>query len=270
MFTPEYFQLIGNENISSNHRACIEDFLKKLISSNPGNIETVILYGGLVRDARSFDSWSDIDVIVIFQDIVARSTASLSVILHQLSSAYSVRIDLTQLSLKDLTDECLVNVCYNGEVINALSIRDNVSIALFGKAPRVTFTLEQEQQAAVFYLVNTLSLLRRYFVEVVYKNGFQNTDYNDIMRIVRWTFSIIRASLRLFNIFEHPYEYSLPHLRQHFPNLNTSVLSQLIEIRKDVTKISFTPDLAREVELFVEVYVSLVLHRYYNGDETHK
>ena len=230
--TSDYLQFRNNKQFSKKYRDCIKELINNIIASNLKNIETILLFGGIVRDSKVFKEWSDIDIVVIFKDITKRSAADLAKILQQLESRYSIRIDLIQISLKELTDERLAGCFLNSGIINALSMRENVSILVFGHVPSVSFTTEQEKQAAIFYIVNTLNLFREYLIEVFYRNNLEEHIKTDFKRIIRWVFSIIRASLRLFDIYTHPYEYSLPFVRQIFPEVDTSLLLQLIRIRK--------------------------------------
>jgi len=164
--------------------------------------------------------------------------------------------------LKELTDERLARCCFNSEIINALSMRENVSIVVFGHVPSVSFTTEQEKQAAILYIMNTLALFRRYLIEVLYRDNVEEHIKADLKRIIRWVFSIIRSSLRLFDIYTHPYEYSLPFVRQIFPEVDTSLLLQLIRIRKNISTVDNTSELVQEIEIFIEEYVVLSLRRY--------
>lgn len=260
--TSDYIQLINNKQLNKEYRDCLKELINNIIANNPENIETILLYGGIVRDSKVFNEWSDIDIVVVFKDITKRSAVDLAKVIQQLETRYSIRIDLTQISLKELTDERLARCCFNSEIINALSARENVSIVVFGNVPSVSFTPEQEKQAAILYIMNTLALFRRYLIEVLYRDNVEEHVKADLKRIIRWVFSIIRASLRLFDIYTHPYEYSLPFVKQIFPEVDTSLLLQLIRIRKNISTVDNTSELVQEIEIFIEEYVALSLRRY--------
>lgn len=263
--TPSYLRLLDDKQISKKYRYCLEELITNIIAHNPDNIEAILLYGGIVRDSRIFDEWSDIDIIVVFEDMITRDAIDLAEILEQLEAQYSIRIDLTQISLKELIDERLARCCFNSEIINALSLRENVSTLVFGRLPNINFTPRQEKEAAIFYIMNTLSLFRRYLVEVLYRGNVEDHIKTDLIRITRWTFSTIRASLRLFDIYTHPYEYSLSYLSRIFPELDTSILSRLIHLRKNITRVDDVPEfiqLIQKAELFIEEYAALCLGRY--------
>ena len=271
--TEDYSQLLNNKQIDKRYRDCLEGLVSNIVANNPQNIEAILLYGGIVRDLTIFDGWSDIDIIVIFRDITKRNAFELAKIIQRLETMYSIRIDLTQISLKELTDEKLAKCCFNSEIINALSMRENVSILVFSRIPNVNFTPEQEKQAALFYITNTLGLFRRYITEGLYRGNVEDHIKADLKRIIRWVFSIIRASLRLFNIYTHPYEYSNPYLKQIFPELDVSLLVQLTLLRKNINKVNNISELiqiAQKVEVFVEEYVALCLRRYINEVERNK
>lgn len=273
MLTIDYLQLLNNKQLNKKYRDCLGELINNIIVNNPENIETILLYGGVVRDSKFFDEWSDIDIIIVFKDITKRSAINFAEIIQQLETRYSIRIDLTQISLEQLTDERLTKCYFNSEIINALSMRENVSIVVFGRLPNVSCTSEQEKQAAVFYMVNTLTLFRRYLVEVLYRGDVEEHIKEDLKRIIRWTFSIIRASLRLFNIYTHPYEYTLPFVKQTFPEVDTSLLKQLINIRENINTVDDSFEffqMLQKLEIFIEKYVTLSLRRYADGIERNK
>jgi len=188
--TSDYLQFLNNKQLSKKYRDCIRELTNNIIDSNLKNIETILLFGGIVRDSKAFKEWSDIDIIVIFKDITKRSAADLAKILQKLKLRYSIRIDLIQVSLKELTDERLARCFFNSGIINALSMRKNVSILVFGHVPSVNFITEQEKQAAMLYIVNTLALFREYLIEVLYRNNVEEHIKADFKRIIRWVFSI--------------------------------------------------------------------------------
>ena len=271
--TLDYLHLLRNEQINEKYRNCLQELINNIIADSYENIEAILLYGGVVRDSKVFDNWSDIDIIVVFKDITKRSASNLAEILQRLEAQYSIRIDLTQISLRELTDGRLTRCYFSSEVINALSMRDNVSIVAFGDIPAVSFTSEQEKQAAIFYIMTTLGLLRRYFVEVLYRGNAEDHIKADLRRIIRWLFSIIRASLRLFNIYTHPYEDSLPHLERIFPELDISLLAHLTGLRKNINRVDNASEMiqvAQRIEIFIEEYVALCLGRYVDEIERNK
>lgn len=263
MLTSDCKELLSNQQIDQEYRDCLREFIDGVVAHNPENVETILLYGGLVRDAKVFDKWSDIDLIVVFGDISKRSAIGLARVKQQLESRYSIRIDLSQLSSVELTDESLRQFCYSSEIINALSMREDVSIVLFGDMPSVHFPTEQEKQAAICYISSTLASFRRYLTEVAYKGTPRVSAASILGRIVRWTFSIVRASLRLFDIYSHPYTYSLEYVEQLFPEVDLSLLNRLILLRENVATEEKELSIIGDVESFIESYVPLVMRRYY-------
>lgn len=268
--TPDYMRIINDKQLTKRYRDCLAELIHDLVSHNSENVETILLYGGIVRDSKVFDEWSDIDIIVIFGDINQRSATDLAGLIHIIENKYSIRIDLTQISLREVTNEKLAKLNNNSEIVNALSMRDDVATVVYGHLPELDFTLEQEKQAAIFYIMNTLALFRRYLVEVAYRGNLEAHARTDLKRTSRWMFSIIRASLRLFDVYSHPYQYSLEHLQRLFPELDTSLPKQLIEMRESFKNIDIPSDIIHRVEIFVENYVVLSLERYYDEVERHR
>lgn len=271
--TLDYLQLLNNEQINEKYRNCLKELINNITVSNHDNIQAILLYGGVVRDSKVFDDWSDIDIIVVFKDIMKRSAVDLTKILQRLEAQYFIQIDLTQISLREVTDDRLTKCYLSSEVINTLSMTDNVSIVAFGDISIVSFTAEQEKQAAIFYIGNTLGLLRRYYVEVLYRGNVEDHIKADLRRIIRWVFSITRASLRLFNIYTHPYEDSLPYLKRIFPELDMSLLARLTGLRKNINALNDALEMiqvAQKIEIFIEEYVALCLGRYIDEIESNK
>lgn len=268
--TPDYIRIIGNKQLSKKYKDCLAGLVSGLIAHNPENIESILLYGGIVRDSKVFDEWSDIDIIVIFRDITKRNALDLATLIHRLENEYSIRIDLAQISLREITNEKLAKWNNNSEIVNALSMRENVSIVVYGHLPELSFTTEQEKQAAIYYIMNTLGLFRKYLVEVVYRDSLEEHIRTDLKRISRWMFSIIRASLRLFDIYAHPYQYSLEYMERVFPEVDTSLPKQLIEMRENYNKVEIPLEIIHEIEIFIENYVVLTLERYYDEVEGYR
>ena len=110
-----------------------------------------------------------------------------------------------------------------------------------------------------FYIDHTLGVLRRYLVENVYSSRANDNLTPAVARITRWVFSIIRASLRLFDIYVHPYRPSLTQLETMFPELDMSVLYVLLEMRDAPKKICIDPSFFASVEAFTEKYSAFIL-----------
>jgi predicted nucleotidyltransferase len=272
MVTPEYLGLLKSKQISQEYRCCLAKLVDGIIADNPRNIETILLYGGIVREGKSLDGWSDIDIVVVFKDITKRDTVKLAALLHKLEKQYCTRVDLTQVSLSELKDLTLLRYCANSELINALSMRKGVSILVFGQLPYFNVHTDQEKQAAIFYITNTVSIFRRYVVEVLYRGESDEHIKAGLIRITRWVFSIVRASLRLFDVYTHPYEYCLPYMNQLFPEEDFSLLERLIQIRENIDSVNIAVmrDMIPQVESFVEKYTRLALRRYANEAKGHK
>ena len=190
----------------------------------------------------------------------------LSKIQNKTSIHHSVRIDITQVSLQDIEEKELLDSCMNSEVINALSMRENVSIVLYGNHPNFSIPLEQEKQAAICYINNTIYQYRRFMIDIVFSDSENNLTKKYLPRAIRWTFSVVRSSLRLFDIYTHPYEYCLPYIKTLFPNIDITILHELLNIRNSYPQIVATASLYQDIEQFLEQYIRTVLRRYFNYD----
>ena len=217
----------------------------------------------MVRDKAPKLGWSDIDLIIIFIDILKRNPMLLSKIQNKTSIDHTIRIDITQISLQDIEEKALLDSCMNSEVINALSMRKDVSIVLYGNHPNFSISVDQEKRAAVCYINNTIYQYRRFMIDIVFSDSDNICSKKYLPRAIRWTFSIVRASLRLFNIYTHPYEYSLPYVKEIFPNFDISILYKLIEIRDSFQEENIDISIFQEIEYFLENYNRIVTKRYH-------
>lgn len=265
MYTDAYNILLSKRSLDP-YISCLDEFVRGVVTAHNDNIYSIILFGGLVRDPVPIPEWSDIDLIIIFFDMYRRDSISLARIQNDVSSRYSIRIDLTQVSLPDIEDKALLRSCMNSELINALSMRENVSVVLYGAKPTLVVPKGQEKLAAIFYMNNTLILYRRFLVETVFLSGFQNVSTSDLPRAIRWTFSVVRASLRLFDIYTHPYDYSLPYIRTLFPSIDLTLLCTLLKIRNSYPQVLATASVFQDIERFLEHYIVMVLRKYYSND----
>lgn len=243
----------------SAYDACLKSFVAQLLAGNTDNVHCVVLYGGLVRDGKPILGWSDIDLVVLFRDILARNAATLATLIDRTQAQFGIRIDLTQIDLRWLLDPVLAVNCFNSEVLNSLAMRSNVSTLIYGTLPHIVFSPEHEKMAARFYIDYTLGLFRRYLVEDVYSHRAKDNLAAAVPRITRWVFSIIRASLRLFDVYVHPYRPSLTQLETMFPGLDISIPYALLGMRDDPKKICIDPSLFASVEAFVETYSAFIL-----------
>jgi hypothetical protein len=242
-----------------NYDACLGSFLTGFMAENPDNIRCVVLYGGLVRDSQPIPGWSDIDLIAVFEDIRERDPLKLALLLERTEAAFRIRIDLTQFDMRWLLDPSLLASSFSSEVLNCLAMRPNVSRLLCGALPHLAISPDQERLAARFYIDHTLGLFRRYLVEHVYRGSFEDDRIHSVARVTRWLFSIIRASLRLFDLFVHPYSPSLEELGILFPHLDLTVPYSLLQLRMKPAVIRADHALFISVETFLEGYVPFIL-----------
>jgi len=248
-----------NANCDNDYGPCLRSFLTSLLKENATNITSIVLFGGLVRDGAPIPGWSDIDLLVIFRKILHRNAQRLAVLIDQTQAEYGVCIDLTQIDGEALLDPLLLANCYNSEILNALAMRTNVSTVIYGTLPRVYIPSDHEKMAARFYIDHTIALFRRYLIEHVYRVGSQEHYGRNVARVTRWLFSIIRASLRLFDIYVHPYEPSLEQVTVLFPEIDLSVPYALLVLRKNPETIRVDYALFHSIERFLQEYVTHVL-----------
>ncbi len=228
-YSIEYMELLNG--LSEKYRQCLEGFIREFCAANGSNLKGVILYGGLVRDKSVLPGWSDIDIAVIYRKISERNILLNTSIKRYYELTFQIRIDLNEIDSCELS-EGLISIQYHGEYTNALAFRKQVSISVFREHPVYLPDVETERRTSIFYINDTLFRYRKYLNE----NDFTRPGSAILLpRIVRWYFSIVRASLRLFGIYSDPYEASIEHLREIAPSLDISVLEELAVGRRNCT-----------------------------------
>lgn len=228
-YSVEYLDLLSRLN--QQYRQCLDGFIKEFSEANKGNLNGIILYGGLVRDEMALPEWSDIDIAVIYQEMSGRDIFKNTVIKQRYEQSFKIRIDLNEVDTTELAPG-LISIQYHSELTNALAFRRQVSISVFQESPTCQPDLEAEKRTAVFYINDTLFRYRKYLNE----NDFSRSGCGALVpRVVRWYFSIIRASLRLFGIYSAPYEESIEHLKAISPALDLSIMEDLAAWRRNGT-----------------------------------
>lgn len=248
------------------HRA-IEEFRDGLLKQNPNNVWAIILFGGLVRDHAIAPAWSDIDLIVVFEHIRLRDSMQLASLIDTLETRYSLRLDVAQVDIRELTDPSLLPAFSNSAVINAVICLPTVGILLHGNLPSIEFSDIQIASAQIGYITTTLAAFREHLIEVLYRKHDPKQRQEYVPRLIRWTFSIVRASLRLFDVWTHPYVDSVAALNKLFPDIDTRLLDRLIAIRERFNSFDITddPTLLLDIETFIETFVPFVMSRYYRN-----
>jgi hypothetical protein len=177
-----------------------------------------------------------------------------------------IRLDVAEISGVEVSDPGRAQFFMNSALVAALTGVPDVGLLLWGQMPTCAFTSTQVTQAHVYYVCNTLTSFREYLIEVLYRSDNPEHRRRCLQRIVRWTFSIVRASLRLFGLWVHPYDDSIRVLRSLSFRADSSVLDRLAEMRRNFSNATSPPgELFTEVETFLEAYVPEVLQRYSDG-----
>lgn len=228
-YNVEYLELL--RGLDEKYRQCLDGFMNEFCAANERNLEGIILYGGLVRDRAAMPGWSDIDIAVIYQNISERNIFMNASIKKRYERTFQIRIDLNEIDSCEVSTG-LISIQYHSEFSNALAFRKQVSISVLREHPVYLPDVESERRASIFYINDTLFRYRKYLNE----NDFaQPGSAALIPRVVRWYFSIVRASLRLMGIYSDPYEESVAHLKEVVPSFDISVLEELAAERRKGT-----------------------------------
>lgn len=258
-YSIEYLELCGRLNES--YRQCLDGFIKEFCRANRDNLMGVVLYGGLVRDGAALPGWSDIDIAIIYQKISDRNIYLNSSIKRYYEQTFQIRIDLNEIDSRELHSG-LISIQYHSEFTNALAFRNQASVSVFREHPACLPDEESEKRTAIFYINDTLFRYRKYLNE----NDFNQSGSAALVpRVVRWYFSMIRASLRLFGIYSNPYEESIEHLKEIAPLLDISVLEELAAGRRNCTlsrlEDQYVPMLMQRIDQSINGFIAFLNER---------
>lgn len=258
--TEDYSEL--RKKLPQNYSNCLDYFLQHLLSLYENIIECIILYGGLVRDQNAIDGWSDIDLLIVYTNIDLRDSIVLNHLIFDTQTRFNIKLDINELMLVEISTHIIPSLNYHGEYLNVLQLRENVSILVFGSLHQITITRTMEKKAALVYINTTYYQLRKYIID-------NPPDIVGLKRITKWTFSIVRASLRLFDIFSHPYDESIMYITQLFKDeIDVSLLNKLLNVRNTPSEsisIEYLESLFMDIPLFLEKYFSII-QVYLNND----
>lgn len=231
----EYFELINIIGPDSTYANCLNKFVESAISIEGDNISSIILFGGLVRDKKFINGWSDIDILIIFNDLNKRNIFWLSSIISDTYVNYDLRLDITQIGLAEVSGRVNQSLILNGEILNCLAMRKDVSLLIYGDNVPIYFSEEVEREVAIHYISNTILQFRRYLIENIrIENG--TIEKVHVSRIIKWIFSILRSYLRIYGIYAHTYEYLLPHLNKYYPGIDFPFIKSLLLYRQDAAE----------------------------------
>ena len=249
------------------YQKCINEFISKLSEKFLNEIIAVILQGGAARDSTPIKSWSDIDLIIIFEEYNPLLTKFLGEISNKLNIKYTLRMDFKVVYRCDIKDSFRRTKYCSSEVMNALNKR-GIKI-LYGSIDSIKLDGFDEKEAVYVYLNVTLLVFRQYYMDNIYYN-FDNSNYKTyLQRILRMVFSIIRSSLRLLDIYVNPYRESLTKLKKLniLSQRDLNLLEKLISIRSnfeslDTTNNEYFLELFADIERFVEYYINFAIDNF--------
>lgn len=253
-----------DKTLDLKYQECINEFVTNVSNLLKNELQVIILHGGLVRDISPIKYWSDIDLILLFKQYSTLITKYLSKTVNEFENRFNLRLDINLVYQYDLKNDFYKAKYYNSEIINALNQR-NIRI-LYGSLDTINSNSFNEKEAVYVYLNSTQNLFRRYYIENIYRNLDSNNCKVYLQRIIRWIFSIIRSSLRLYNIYVNPYQESLAELKKIniLPQKNILLIEKLILIRADFDKLDTTNIadflvLFADIEDFVEYYINVII-----------
>lgn len=251
--------------IDIEKKACIEEIVYNICSIGKKEMTAIVLLGGINREKIIIDGWSDLDLILIWKNISCKSLKFVSKVINNIEKKYDIRIDINQILEKEIVNDVYKEFLFNGIIINSLK-RNDQHIVLFGRIPEISISDEQEKSAALYYINQMLFWQREYFIEFIYKKESIRKYYPQLLRR---TFSIVRASLRLFDIFCNPYEESINNLEKIFPKYNVLLLKKLLYIRSNfkIIKENELKRTADNIHKFIESYIPFIIKEYSEYDK---
>ncbi len=241
---------------------CVHDFVSGVLENEIENVKAILLIGSINREKKIIQDWSDLDFIVIWKNFQKVDLGRLADTVERIETKYSLRIDLNQISESELSDITYSQYLYNGIIMNAIK-RAHQHQILYGSLPDFQITDQQEKQAALFYINQMLFWQREYFIETLLRTN----DLKDkFPQLLRRTFSIARASLRLFDIYCNPYEETIENIESIFPECKFETLQKLLLIKNNYSSIEVSKleECLIEISHFIETFIPMVLRKY-NG-----
>ncbi len=239
---------------------CVNDFISGILENEIENVKAILLIGSINREKKIIQDWSDLDFIIIWKNLQKLNFERLASTIERIESKYSLRIDLNQISEAELSDITYSQCLYNGIIMNAIK-RPHQHQILFGSLPDFQITDQQEKQAALYYINQMLFWKREYFIETLFRTSNLKDNFPQLLRR---TFSIVRASLRLFDIFCNPYEDTIENAENVFPEFKFEVLQKLHLIKNNYSSIEVCKleETLIEISNFIETFIPLVLRKY--------
>lgn len=244
---------------------CIDEFIDRINCVQVGSLTAVLLHGGLAREKTPISDWSDIDLVIIV-DPNRNATQRISEIKRNTEIHHGIRLDVNLIYTSDIDDNTTRANIFNSEILNALSMRS--SVVIWGAFDGVDIPLSQGFNADLTYISTTISLFRRYLIEAAYSEETPENFGFHIQRLTRWTFSMVRASLRMEGVYIDPYEDTANYFSSrsygHVPLLRTlSELRRNFYTQKKRIDEDYYASIIPNIEMFVEEYVSNILRKKY-------
>jgi hypothetical protein len=180
--------------------------LKELILHEIGSsVSSIIAFGGAARNDGIIPGWSDLDILIISNNICYIDKNRFYNVIATIKNQSGIPLTLVLISELAAKQRMLRVSPSNSVILNALSGRPQTSRLLSGQIDFVTPNINVEKANALSYLDHMSVQIRRHLLEGKKKESAKEA----LGQVVRWTSSILRASLRYYEIFVLPYEETL-------------------------------------------------------------
>lgn len=212
-----------------------------LLASDVKAVESIILFGGLAR-GEFYESWTDVDLLLIGDDISYANCATLGRAKRRVEAEHGFRFDVVLYRSTELNMEGVGRSPIASLALNALSGRCGTGVPLLGDIKIATIKRELEREAAWHYCVHTIYRLRKLFVLALGEE--EGTSRKEVLgRAIRWVASTIRCILRSRDVHSFPYEPSLCPLGELYSFIDLASIEEAFKARRQWSTIT-----ASEVE----------------------
>jgi hypothetical protein len=209
----------------------ITDIIHEILIVDSEYIQSIVLYGGICRDNKIINAWSDIDLFIFYNDIWRSNSLIIGNVIAKFEYVYKIRLDVTRVNIVDLNPN-LLSEYNNSTVIGILSNRGSNYRILYGSLPVIEIGKDIDIKVAYRTTLN----IEENFRNILIDHDFKSLSYNDkkkiIERVIRWINTYLRNALIICGQYTDPYE-QLANIIENYYDLDVGLLYKMCYIRKN-------------------------------------
>lgn len=200
---------------------------EKILQEAGQSISSILAFGGAAREAGIIPGWSDLDILIVSTNTRLINKEILYNAISTTKGKYGVPTTIVLISEAAVEQRMLRVSPSNSVILNALSGRPQTAKLLSGYINFITPSILVEKANALSYLDHMTVQIRRHLLE-----GKNKGSAKEILgQAIRWTSSILRATLRCHGVFVLPYEETLTQVATIYPNKDLSYVASSFDLR---------------------------------------